>query len=257
MTSAGPAAAQLPGRRPGPLYAGRMGIAKDLGRQLAPQAVHAAPKVTSRAVLEALDRAIDGVGPLKPAAYAAEKQLTEQHGDVEKAVREVIENNVALASGQGFVTNLGGIVTAMVTMPANAVGLAVLQCRLIAGIAHLRGYDLSDERVRNAVLATMLGEDGVKDLVRRRKLAGPPLALATAQVLDPALRPMLATEVGSVLVSKIAGKRLASVAGRRIPVVGGVVGAGSDGWSTWRAGRYAAKEFLPRRREIVRGDVAD
>ena len=234
-----------------------MGLAKNIGQHLAPQAVHAAPGVTSRAVLEALDRAIDGVGPLKPAAQAAEKQLAEQHGDVEKAVREVIENNVALAGGQGFVTNLGGIATAVVAMPANVVGLAVLQCRLIAGIAHLRGYDLSDQRVRNAILAAMLGEDVVKDLIKRKKLAGPPLALATAQVLDESLRPMLATEVGAFLVGKVAGKRLVTVAGRRVPVVGGVVGASADGWSTWRAGRYASKEFLPRRREVVRGDVAD
>ncbi len=48
------------------------------------------------------------------------------------------------------------------------------------------------------------------------------------------------------LIAKVAGKRLATSVGRRIPVVGGVVGAGADGFATWRVGRYADRELLPR-----------
>ena len=43
---------------------------------------------------------------------------------------------------------------------------------MVAGIAHLRGYDLDDPRVRNAILACLLGEDAVKSLVKKRKLPG-------------------------------------------------------------------------------------
>lgn len=228
-----------------------MGIRKNVvgavASKMAPQVAHVAPGVTSRAVLEALDRAIDGVGPLKPAVRAAEKQLREQDGDVEKAIRNVVDNHVRLSGIQGFVTNIGGLATAAVALPTNVVGLAVLQCRMVAGIAHLRGHDLDDPRVRNAVLATMLSEEGVQELVKKKKLPGSPITLATAQVHDPELRTMLAAEVGGFLVSKVAGRRLVTTAGRRVPVVGGVVGAGADGWSTWRAGRYAEKEFTPLR----------
>ena len=45
---------------------------------------------------------------------------------------------------------------------------------MIAGIAHLRGYDLADPRVRNAVLVCLLGEESVRDLVRAQKLPAPP-----------------------------------------------------------------------------------
>ena len=229
-----------------------MGFAKNMAGQVAgkvaPQMVHAAPGVTSRAVLEALDRAIDGVGPLKPAVAAAEKQLAEQNGDVTKAIREVIEANVRLSGAQGFITNIGGIATAVVAMPANVVGLAVIQCRMIAGIAHLRGHDVNEPRVRNAILAAVLGDEGVAHLVKKRKLAGGPITLATAETSDPTLRVMLANEVAAFLISKVAGKRLVLAAGRRVPVVGGVVGASADGFSTWRAGRYAEAEFAPPRR---------
>ena len=62
------------------------------------------------------------MGPLPAAALAAEKQLEEQHGDVERAVHEVIENHVRFAGAQGLVTNLGGLVTLPVMVPANIMG---------------------------------------------------------------------------------------------------------------------------------------
>ena len=137
---------------------------------------------------EALARAIHGVGPLPPAAHAADKQLAEQHGNVERAIHEVIENHVRYAGAQGFVTNVGGLVDRWPsTIPANITGLALIQCRMIAGIAHLRGYDLDDPRVRNAILACLLGEDTVNALVKKSKLPAPPMALATAPAHDPHL----------------------------------------------------------------------
>ena len=82
----------------------------------------------------------------------------------------MIENNTALAGGQGFLANLGGLVTVAATIPLNIAGLALLQVRMVAGIAHLRGYDLGDPRVRNAILLCTLGEETVKGLVKQRKI---------------------------------------------------------------------------------------
>ena len=89
-----------------------MGVKSVVGKQLAPRIAELAPGMTTLFVRESLIRAIDGVGPLPPAAAAADKQLREQKGDVDRAIHEVIENNVRLAGAQGFVTNLGGLVTA-------------------------------------------------------------------------------------------------------------------------------------------------
>jgi uncharacterized protein (DUF697 family) len=223
-----------------------MGIGGSLGKALAPQMQRMAPDMTAGFVHEALTRAIHGVGPLPGAAHAADKQLEEQGGDVEAAIHEVIENHVRYAGAQGFVTNLGGVVTAAVTIPANIAGLALVQCRMVAGIAHLRGYDLDDSRVRNAVLACMLGEDAVRSLVKKKKLPAPPMAIATAPAHDPKLDKVIAAEVTSELLTKVAGKQVATTVARRIPVVGGVFGAGADGFATWKIGRYADRELLSR-----------
>jgi len=225
-----------------------MSLSGNVGKRLAPKITQAAPGLTTSFVREALNRAIEGVGPLPGAAAAADKQLAEQHGNVERAIHEVIENHVRYAGAQGFLTNVGGLVTAAVTIPANVTGLTLVQCRMVAGIVHLRGHDLNDPRVRNAVLTTLLGEESVARLVKKRKLPAPPMALATAPAHDAGLDKIISAEVGADLVARIAGKRLAVTIGRRVPVVGGLVGMGADGFATWKIGRYADREILARPR---------
>jgi hypothetical protein len=225
-----------------------MGIGGQVAKQVAPRVHKVVPGLTTQVIHEALRRAIEGVGPLAGAAAAAEKQLAEKLGDTEHAIHEVIEFNVRLAGVQGFVTNLGGLVTATVTIPANIAGVALLQIRMVAGIAHLRGYDLDDPRVRNAILACILGEDTVKVSVKTKRIPARPLAIATAPTYDPELDKIMAAEVTSELITKVAGKRLATTVGRRVPVVGGFIGAGADGYSTWKIGRYADRELIKRSR---------
>src|SRR3569833_3988464 len=139
-----------------------MSFTKRVGKALAPKVTNLAPGLTSQFVHQALDKAITGVGPLPGAAAAADKQLAEQKGDVERGIHEVIENHVRYAGAQGVVTNIGGLVTMAVTVPVNLSGLALIQCRMVAGIAHLRGYELSAPRTRDAVLACQLGEERIR-----------------------------------------------------------------------------------------------
>jgi hypothetical protein len=223
-----------------------MSVSGNVSRFLVPRISHAAPGLTTSFVREALNRAIDGVGPLPGAAAAADSQLAEQRGDVDRAIHEVIENHVRYAGAQGFLTNVGGLITAAVAIPANVTGLTLVQCRMIAGIAHLRGHDLDDPRVRNAILTTLLGEDSVAELVRKRKIPAPPMALITAPVHDAGLDKVIGAEVAADLFARVAGKRLAVTIGRRVPVVGGIVGMGADGFVTWKVGRYADREILAR-----------
>ena len=219
-----------------------------VGKQLAPKVALVAPELTSSFVREALNRAIAGVGPLPPAAKAADAQLKEQKGNVDRGVHEVIENHVRYAGGQGFLTNLGGLVTMAIMIPTNVTGLALIQCRMVAGIAHLRGYDLDDPRVRNAILTCMVGEDTVNALIKKKKLPAPPMALATAPLHDPDLDVVISAEVAAELVARVTGKKVATTFARKIPIAGGFIGLGADAYATWRVGRYADRELLPRAR---------
>ncbi|MBZ5735625.1 EcsC family protein [Nocardioides sp. TRM66260-LWL] len=219
----------------------RRSLAGAAASRLAPKVTDLAPGATSAFVREALNRAILGIGPLPPAAKAADEQLREQKGDVGRAIHEVIENHVRYAGGQGLLTNIGGIVSAAVTVPANITGLALIQCRMVAGIAHLRGHDLADPRVRNAILTVLMGEDTVDRLVRTQVLPAGPAGLITAEAVDPTLDRTITGQVAQDLLTRVAGKRMAVTVGRRVPVVGGVVGMGADGYATWKLGRYAER----------------
>jgi uncharacterized protein (DUF697 family) len=206
-----------------------------------------APTVASGFVRETLHRAIDGVSFLPPVAEIADRQRHAHHGDRDKAINRVIDLHVGYAGAQGFLTNLGGFVVASAAIPANIAGLALVQTRMVAGVAHLRGYDLTDPRVRNAVLACLLTESGARTLLRSHRLPNPPMTIATAPVHDPLLDDVIAAEVVSAMLKQVAGKRIVTTVGRRTPVVGGVVGAGSDAFATWQIGRYVKSELLERR----------
>lgn len=205
-----------------------------------------APGATAAVIQGALHRAIVGVGPLPGAAESAERQLARNGGDVDKAINDLIRVHVAMAGTAGFATNIGGLVTVAVTLPTNLTGLAVIQSRLVACIAHLRGFDINDPRVRNGILMTQLGDERVRKQIKAKKLPGTPMAVATAPAYDPSLDRVVASEVAAEMLTSIAGKRLATTVGKHLPVIGGAVGAGTDGWETYQVGRYARREFLPR-----------
>lgn len=210
-------------------------------------AVKVAPSVASTWVRAVLERAIDGVGPIQPASVAADTKLLKHDGAVEAAVTGSIRSHTAVAGAEGFVTNVGGLVTLAAAIPANVAGLALIKCHLVAGVAHLRGYELDDPRVRNAVLACMLGRETTRALIKAERLPSTPMAIATAPAADPMLDERVAREVTTTLVTSVTGRRIATVAGRRVPLLGGAIGATGDALSTYQVGTYAAEELRDRR----------
>ena len=133
------------------------------------------------------------------------------------------------------------------TLPANVAGVAVVQTRMVAAIAHLRGYDLDDNRVRTALIMCLLGGEQVAKRIVQGKLPTSPLAVATAPMFDPGLDKTVAEEVLGDLIARIGGKNLALSLTRRVPLLGGGVGAVMDGIATHEIGRYARGELVTRR----------
>ncbi|GAB2490583.1 hypothetical protein GCM10027030_25880 [Luteococcus sediminum] len=224
-----------------------MATAKDFGKQILAQAPQLAPGASAMVLRKALDLAIDGAGRI-PGAKATAAAALQKQGAVEPAVNMIVKQHVAMAGAQGFVTNLGGLATLAVSIPANVTGVAIVQCRMVAAIAHLRGYDIEDPRVRSAILMCLLGENLAQEAVQRQELPSSALAIATAPVHDPALDSTIAEKVLGSLMGQVGGKRVSLLAGKKIPGVGGAIGAGTDGWATWGTGSFARKQFVTRRR---------
>lgn len=205
----------------------------------------AAPALASRGARQFVDKAIDGFTGFPGARETARRYLARRR-DVDAAIRDVIDLHVRLAGAQGFVSNIGGVVTMAVAIPTNMAGIALLQLRMVAAIVHLRGYDLSDPRVRTAALMTLLGEDEVRAAVKRNELPGRPHDVAVASGdADPSLVDRVGGQVTQALVTRVGGKHATLTVTKRVPVLGGAVSAGVDAYSTYTTGRYADREFPP------------
>jgi hypothetical protein len=227
-------------------YRGGMNLRRTLAVLAAGEAGRRAAPVAASGVSKAfLNRAIDGVQGFPGARETARKQLVAS-GDAERAVTQVIEQHVRLAGVGGFVTMVGGVMALPVTLPTNVAGLAAIQLRMSAAIAHLRGHDLSAPRVRVAAMATLLGEEGVAEAMAEGRLDRTPRDLAFGPPLvDDELRARLTATIGQQLLVRVTGKRATLTLARGVPIIGGTVGAGMDAVHTWRIGRYAADELTP------------
>ncbi|TDE07929.1 EcsC family protein [Jiangella asiatica] len=223
-----------------------MGVRRTVGTWAGTVAARrAAPIMAARGANQFMSRAIEGF-PGFPGAREVARRHLDKRGDVERAIRDVIEQHIRLAGVQGFVTNIGGVVTMPVAVPANMAGIAVLHFRMAAAIAHLRGYDIADPRVRTAAMMTLLGKDGVEAALRGRDLPGRPFDVATGiNEPDPAVVERTVAGVTSQLVARIGGKHATLAMVRRVPVLGGAVSAGVDAFSTYAIGRFADREFPP------------
>jgi len=200
----------------------------------------------TRVVENLLDTGIDGKGPFDSAAKVADSALRKHGGDVDRAISGVVSSHLTLAAAGGFVTSVGGFVTLPVALPVNVVGFYLLATRMTAAIARLRGYDIANPQIRSAVLLTLVGADA-DDLLAKAGMVVPTSGtitnLAAQRLPGPALM-VLNKAVGFRLLST-AGKKTLSRFGRKMPLVGGVVGAGMDGWLLHRIAENARGEFPP------------
>jgi uncharacterized protein (DUF697 family) len=72
------------------------------------------------------------------------------------------------------------------------------------------------------------------------------MGIATSPVHDPLLDELVSREVTTDLFARTAGRRAVTMIGRRVPLLGGVVGGGSDALMTWQIGQFAARELRDR-----------
>lgn len=195
-----------------------------------------------RLVQMLVDVGIDGRGPVDSAREVADEALAEA-GDPEAAVRKVARAALVGGGVGGFVTGLGGFVTMPVALPVNVVEFYVQATRMVATIAALRGHDLSEERVRTAVLVTLVGSKS-EDVLRK---AG--ISTTTGRVTSIALRNlppgalmMVNKAIGFRLMRGVGEHALARL-GRGVPLAGGVVGGGLDAWMMKRIADHAMEQF--------------
>ncbi|NLJ54005.1 MAG: EcsC family protein [Intrasporangiaceae bacterium] len=189
-----------------------------------------------------LDSGIDGKGPFDSAEKVAREALASE-GSVDRAIDKIVSQHTRLAAVEGFVTGLGGFITLPIALPANVAGFYLLATRMSAAIAHLRGYALNEPQIRSAVLLSLVGSDG-DELLKKAGVVAPTSAMtnfAAQRLPGPALM-VVNKAVGFRLLTQV-GKRTLTRFGRAIPLAGGVIGAGLDGFLMRSVAKQARGEF--------------
>ncbi len=231
-----------------------LGVGKVLVVALPKVLPGAASYLTSRLTETGIEGTENLPSAKKTAAFAMEKVQ-----DPEKAINLLIPTLVSLAGAQGFITNLGGIAATFVSLPSNIAAMAIVQSHLVAAIAHLRGYDIDDPRVRLAISLCLMGEERVTQCVASGELPSTPLGVATAPILDTKLEKTVNRLVTDSLMASVGGKQAIVLIVKRVPIIGGGIGAANDSWQARKVARFARSQFPSRRPQIpikLTSDVA-
>lgn len=186
---------------------------------------------------------LDGAGPYPSASAAAAKALKDTDGDAAQAINKVIRQHVVGGAAGGVATGVGGFVTMPVALPANILEFYVQAAHMVGAIAAIRGYDLSQPTIRTAVLLTMVGSNS-DEVLKKAGIAtggGRLVNLAAGHLPRAAL--MIVNKAIGFRLLRTVGEGVLQRAGRAVPVLGGVVGGGIDGYMMKKIADQAVKEF--------------
>lgn len=188
------------------------------------------------------DRAVDGF-----TAFPSIDDMVVSYINPNKTVEEQIDSLIGWqctkSATSGFLTGLPGLIAMPVTVPANITSVILVQIRMSAAIAKMRGYDIHDDQVKSFVYATLAGK-GASDILKNAGIVIGKKAFA--QLVDKTL-----TRSVTKAINQAVGFRLITKAGstgvingmKLVPLIGGIIGGVFD-WNTTKAVGKAAKNVF-------------
>ncbi|WP_051476954.1 EcsC family protein [Arthrobacter sp. Br18] len=179
----------------------------------------------------------------EPNSEPTRKVRPDEHTDIDNVIKKLIVESVEAAGVNGFVTGLGGFIAMPVTVPANMAGALVINARLTAAIAYLRGYDPSDPHVRTVVTLIAVGSNAQQIAKIVGIKAGEKVVINAIKKLPIVLIREINKKVGFTLLAKYGTKRSVITLAKGVPLVGGVIGGGVDATMTGVIGRTARAMF--------------
>lgn len=209
------------------------------------------PEVDQNAITKLVEKllsyGIDGLGPYSSAEEVAASVLKDHGGDREKAIDAVQRRQVAGGALGGAATSLGGFVTMPVALPVNVVEFYVQATRLVAATAVLRGYDVKQPEIRTAILLTLIGTKSDDVLAKAGLTTGGGRLASLASKRLPESAMMIVNKAVGFRLLRSLGEHGLEKLGRGIPLVGGLVGGGLDGFLMHRIAQSARREFPLKR----------
>ncbi|MCP5501855.1 MAG: EcsC family protein [Leptospiraceae bacterium] len=188
------------------------------------------------------EKAVEGAGGLDGADTLA-KQYLAKEGSLEDQVDSLILWQSMKSGGIGFLTGMGGIASLPLAIPSSLLSTLFIQMQMVAAIAIMGGEDPSKNRVKSFVFLCLLG-NSAKDLVRELGInVSKKLATEGIKRVSSSFIQAINQKVGFRLLTKFGEKGLINLS-RLIPIAGGLVAGGIDGFSTKGVGEVAKRVFI-------------
>lgn len=185
---------------------------------------------------------LDGLPGLgTPMELAAD--VRKSGGSVEEQADRLVRRHIALSASAGFLSGLGGWLTLPVVLPANLAGVAALQLHMAASVAALAGHDPRQGGIRERVFGCLVGAspaDPARDAEQET------LDRFGLKLAERGLNLVVSSTIGAAKwgAKKVVTGRLQRRVLRGIPLVGGFIGAASDGYVTTKVAQAAREEFI-------------
>lgn len=172
------------------------------------------------------DAALKGI-PKTKSCYDFATEYTQKYDSKEEAIDNFIKWQIRKCTTSGFVTNLGGVITLPIAIPANLSSVWYIQLRMIATIAAISGFNPSDDEVQTLAYVCLTGTS----MAQICKEAG----IKVGQKITIKAIEKIPTEI-IYKVNRIAMQRLITKfgtagvinLGKMVPLVGGTIGGAFD-----------------------------
>ncbi len=190
----------------------------------------------------AYEKALKGLPGLGSAVDLAKSYMNNRNDPIKNADR-LIKYQSVKAGGVGFITNLGGLLTLPVTIPADLSSIIYIQLRMIAAIAYMGGHDLRDDRIKTLAFACLLGNSAFEVLKEAGVTVGKKVVTSLIQKVPGETIIAINKKIGFRLLTKFGEKGVINL-GKIAPFVSGITGGGFDAIATRTIGKIAKKIFL-------------
>lgn len=178
---------------------------------------------------------------METAQELANKYLN-RYNSTDEAIDKFIKWQQAKCATSGFLTGLGGIITLPVAIPANISSVIYVQTRMVAAIAHMRGFDLKDDQVRTLVYVALTGQAAADILKQAGIKFGTKMSTVLIKKIPFEVIKQINKSVGFRLVTKFGQTGVINL-GKGIPFVGGIIGGTVDAVGTSTIGKTAKRVF--------------
>lgn len=202
---------------------------------------------TKETILSALDgiygKALEGVGDTGSVSEFGEKYLRESNGNREEAVDSLIKWQITKNAANGFMNNLGGLITLPITLPVELTTSFYIQLRTIAAIAYLSGYDPHSDKVKTLCYTCLVGKAAKEILAEASIQIGTKITASLIASISGKTLTAINQAVGFRLITKFGETGVINL-GKGVPLVGGAIGAAFEGGFTYYTAKTARNLFF-------------